>query len=237
MSIDLVVTPALAQLKTILSTLDPSPAPAPNAVYIFPNEFHIDTTIALAIAAGSDVEVTPAAMDGIFVGSTLAVRDDSGSEIVTVTAVSSSTFTADFSNSYAAGSIVGHSLDLDTVPFITIEWRVNQEGAWGVRTAGRGRFYWEFDIRAVVGKGLHNKDEHFAAVAPLQERYLVALADALALNGTLGGTVEILGPLQNKPDLARYQIGHMYVGSSTTSYWGVGLRVLAQKDYAQQMRA
>lgn len=65
------------------------------------------TTIAAAITAGTRT-VTPASMDGIKVGSILTVSNSNHTicQVVTVTAVTSTTFTAVFTYSLSGGSIV-----------------------------------------------------------------------------------------------------------------------------------
>ena len=69
------------------------------------------TTVAAAIAAGSQV-VTPGSMNGIIVGTVLDVDPgvvDGGTvfeEQVTVTAVTSTTFTATFANAHNAGCVI-----------------------------------------------------------------------------------------------------------------------------------
>lgn len=65
----------------------------------------INTTIAASIAAGSGAVVTPADMTGIYVGQKLVIDDTANSEIVTVTALTDTTFTADFVNSYTGPGI------------------------------------------------------------------------------------------------------------------------------------
>lgn len=65
----------------------------------------IDTTVSASIAAGSQT-VTPADMTGVYIGQKLVIDDGSNSEIVEVTDISASTFTATFANSYGANSTV-----------------------------------------------------------------------------------------------------------------------------------
>lgn len=60
------------------------------------------TTSTGAITAGSAVVITPASMTGIYVGQTLYIGGVNG-EAVTVTAVSATTFTADFVRSHSLG--------------------------------------------------------------------------------------------------------------------------------------
>lgn len=64
------------------------------------------TSVALAITAGSDQEVTPASMNGIFTGNSFLVVKGDTREIVRVTATTSTTFTATFANSFGAGALV-----------------------------------------------------------------------------------------------------------------------------------
>jgi hypothetical protein len=76
----------------------------------------IDTTTTTTISAGSQV-VTPASMTGIYVGQRLII--DSGastSESVIVTAVTSSTFTATFANSYSGTTTIqAHAVYADEI--------------------------------------------------------------------------------------------------------------------------
>lgn len=65
----------------------------------------INTTIAASITAGTRI-VTPASMTSIYIGQKLVIDDATSSEIVEVTAVTSTTFTATFANSYGAKSTV-----------------------------------------------------------------------------------------------------------------------------------
>ncbi len=65
--------------------------------------YPINTSVPLAIAAGVGV-ITPLAMTGVNVGSQLTIDTGSNQEIVTVTAVSATTFTATFAKAHAAGS-------------------------------------------------------------------------------------------------------------------------------------
>lgn len=65
------------------------------------NSYMINTTVSSAISAGT-VAVTPASMSGIYVGQKLVISGGFGtSEMVTVTAVTSTTFTAIFAKSHA----------------------------------------------------------------------------------------------------------------------------------------
>jgi hypothetical protein len=76
----------------------------------------IDTTTTTTISAGSQV-VTPASMTGIYVGQRLII--DSGastSESVVVTAVTASTFTATFANSYSGTTTIqAHAVYADEI--------------------------------------------------------------------------------------------------------------------------
>ena len=64
----------------------------------------VDTTIPLAISPGNNVSVTPATMANIKVGSNLWIDSGINQESVEVTAVTSSTFTANFALAHAAAS-------------------------------------------------------------------------------------------------------------------------------------
>jgi hypothetical protein len=64
------------------------------------------TTIAGAVAAGVQT-VTPAAMYGIYPGTTLAIDTGTARELVVVSAVTATTFTAPFAQTHAAGVAVG----------------------------------------------------------------------------------------------------------------------------------
>ncbi len=66
----------------------------------------LTTTIALAITAGTAVTVTPASMLGIFVDVPVTVTNGATTEVVTPTAVTATTFTADFHSSYGVGTVV-----------------------------------------------------------------------------------------------------------------------------------
>ncbi|MCP4429094.1 MAG: hypothetical protein GY803_31805 [Chloroflexi bacterium] len=62
----------------------------------------IDTTGGSSISSGTDVVVTPADMTGVYIGQKLVIADSSNSEIVVVKAITATTFTADFVNSYSS---------------------------------------------------------------------------------------------------------------------------------------
>jgi hypothetical protein len=64
-----------------------------------------DTSVATPIAAGTQA-VTPGSMAGISIGSSLNIDTGSSQETVTVTAVTATTFTADFGRAHAAGAWV-----------------------------------------------------------------------------------------------------------------------------------
>ncbi len=66
----------------------------------------LTTTIALAITAGTAVTVTPASVLGIFVDVPVTVTNGATTEVVTPTAVTATTFTADFHSSYGVGTVV-----------------------------------------------------------------------------------------------------------------------------------
>jgi hypothetical protein len=68
----------------------------------------VNTTIALAVTAGAGVVVTPASMANIIVGSQLTCDNAGGgaSEVVTVTAVTGTTFTATFASNKTINSTV-----------------------------------------------------------------------------------------------------------------------------------
>lgn len=58
--------------------------------------FQVNTTSATAVTAGAGIVITPADMSGIVSGSNLVVDSGSSQEVVSVTAISSTTFTATF---------------------------------------------------------------------------------------------------------------------------------------------
>lgn len=62
-----------------------------------------DTTLSVAIAATGSQAATPASMANIFVGSVLTIKDAAKTENVTVTAVTATTFTANFTQTHNAG--------------------------------------------------------------------------------------------------------------------------------------
>jgi Phage gp6-like head-tail connector protein len=76
-----------------------------NAVIVSFTAGHAHTTIALAISAGAQT-VTPGSMAGIAVGTALRVDAGTSQEIIVVTAVTSTTFTATFGLTHAAGAAV-----------------------------------------------------------------------------------------------------------------------------------
>jgi hypothetical protein len=83
----------------------------------------VNTTIALPITAGA-ATVTPAKMDGITIGCDLWIDGDfANSEAVSVTAVTSTTFTAAFANAHPGNmiSVVGYPL-LTNAGFGTHAW-------------------------------------------------------------------------------------------------------------------
>ena len=67
----------------------------------------VDTDTSTTITAGSDVVVTPTTMDNIYVGQNIVInRNGTTSETVQTTAITASTFTADFVNSYSGTTLV-----------------------------------------------------------------------------------------------------------------------------------
>lgn len=64
----------------------------------------VSTTIAVPISSGNSVTVTPLSMANIFVGMILGVDVGANLELVSVSAVTSSTFTASFAKSHAAAT-------------------------------------------------------------------------------------------------------------------------------------
>lgn len=65
-----------------------------------------NTTLANAVGATGVQTATPASMNGIFVGSVLTISSAMNSESVTVTAVTATTFTGNFVNTYPAGATI-----------------------------------------------------------------------------------------------------------------------------------
>lgn len=89
------------------------------------------TTVTGTVTAGAGVVVTPASMSGIVLGCTLTAvnADGTNGEEVTVTAVSTTTFTATFASNKAANWLINAPLVYENGVAKTTKWNNNAPGA------------------------------------------------------------------------------------------------------------
>lgn len=213
---------AYQEAKTILTEISEI-----QNVYAYPYEFHLDTTLTIAITAGSDVTVTPATMEGVFVGSKLKIED----EAITVKSITATTFTADIVTDHDADVSIVDNLDLETVPFIVLSPVANVDNALG--TAGDASIFTvrTMLIKIVLAVGHLTTDKDFKEAILAEETILELVTDKLAANQTLNGVVDFIGEGKKVGKFFdRWVVGGIHVGTSIDFFWGISA-ILHYTDY------
>ena len=160
------------------------------------------TTLSAAITATGIQAVTPASMANIVVGSVLAIDSGGSRETVTVTAVTATTFTANFTKTHVAGAFVRIELDHNMVTRIDgsgIATQISQDfgSSWSNRV---------FIIAA------HPTDADILYCATKDQKLWMTNSGSTASSSTLW--TEITGTKPSSPSMSSIAIdsaGNVYV--------------------------
>lgn len=228
----------LDYIADVIRNLNPAPQPPFDRVYVYP----IETAVPLPIAAGVQI-VTPLAMTGIVVGSVLGIDVEANREEVLVTAVTDTTFTAEFALAHAADTPVEVVVDTRNVdgnqyPFAVVQHDViGNTDNYTRFTQAESRHRWT----AAVDMFLGEKDTPQTAVESRAIAYYEALQAAFLPDPTMGGTVEYFGTNTPESELMSLRTGWMHWfdqeirNPNPKFFWGITLlfRITQILPYAE----